>query len=79
MEAVASEVAVLRRDYPGSVVWGLSARRWVLMSPKKGYGFNPRLHLLFRTATRLFEPMFDLNHIFGRGFIYKECESGRRF
>lgn len=66
MEGVALEVATLRRQFPGSVAWGLSDRRWVLLSKARGCGFNPRLHLLFRAVTRLFEPMFDLNHIFGR-------------
>lgn len=66
MEAVASEIATLRGEYPQSVVWGLSARRWALLSRRRGYGFHPRLHVAFRITTRLLEPMFDLNHIFGR-------------
>ncbi len=66
MEAVASEVATLRRQFQQSVAWGLSVRHWALLSRKRGYCFNPRLHLLFRATTRIFEPIFDLNHIFGR-------------
>jgi len=65
MEAVASEVAILRRQFPFSVAWGLSHRHWALASWKRGYCLNPRLHLLFRAATRVLEPIFDLNHIFG--------------
>src|SRR4051812_44271899 len=65
MEAVAAEVATLRRHFPSSVAWGLSHRHWVLLSRRRGYCLHPRLHLLFRAATRLLEPAFQLNHIFG--------------
>ena len=66
MEAIASEVATLRGEFPDSVVWGLSYRHWALLSWRRGfYCLNPRLHLLFRATTRMLEPMFDLNHIFG--------------
>lgn len=65
MEAISAEVALLRRTFPGSVAWGLSRRRWLLCSPSVGYCVHPRLHLLFRLATRLLEPLFDLNHIVG--------------
>jgi glycosyltransferase involved in cell wall biosynthesis len=65
MEAIASEVALLRRHFPVSVVWGLSHKHWVLLSWKRGYCLNRRLHLLFRAATRILEPVFDLNHVFG--------------
>lgn len=65
MEAVASEAAVLRRELPGSIAWGLSHRHWLLLSRKRGCCVHPRLHLLFRAATRILEPAFDLNHIFG--------------
>jgi len=65
MEAIASEVAALRRCFPASVAWGLSHRHWALLSWKRGFCLNPRFHLLFRTATRLLEPAFQLNHIFG--------------
>lgn len=65
MEAVAAEVALLRQSFPGSVAWGLHPRRWLLLSPRRGYCLNPRLHLLFRLATRVLEPAFQLNHVFG--------------
>ena len=65
MEAIASEVALLRRHFPASVAWGLSRRHWAVFSWHRGYCLHPRLHLLFRGATRLLEPAFQLNHIFG--------------
>lgn len=65
MEAIASEVALLRRRFPGSVAWGLTHRRWVLLSRRRGYCVHPRLHLLFRLATRVFESAFDIHHVFG--------------
>jgi glycosyltransferase involved in cell wall biosynthesis len=65
MEAIASEVATLRREFPRSIVWGLSYRHWALFSRRRGYCLNPRFHLLFRMVTRILEPTFDLNHIFG--------------
>ena len=65
MEAVAAEVALLRRRFPASIAWGLSRRHWARMSWRRGYCVHPRLHLVFRAATRVLEPMFDLNHIFG--------------
>ncbi len=65
MEAIASEVALLRRRFRGSVVWGLSPRHWALLSWQRGYCLNPRLHLLFRLVTRFLEPVFQLNHVFG--------------
>lgn len=65
MEAIAAEVALLRRHFPGSVAWGLSHRHWVRLSWRRGYCLHPRLHLLFRAATRLLEPAFQLNHIVG--------------
>ncbi len=65
MEAAAAEVALLRRAFPSGVAWGLSHRRWALLSCRRGYCLHPRLHLLFRLATRLLEPAFDLHHVFG--------------
>lgn len=65
MEAIASEVATLRETFPGSVVWGLSRSHWARFSKRRGYYLNPKLHLLFRAGARIFEPAFDLNHIFG--------------
>ena len=55
LEAIASEVALLRQAFPSSVAWGMSHRRWALLSRRRGYCLHPRLHLLFRLATRLLE------------------------
>ncbi len=65
MEAIASEVALLRSRFPGSIAWGMSHRRRVLLSWKRGFCVHPRLHMLFRAATRILEPAFQLNHIVG--------------
>lgn len=65
MEAVAAEVALLRRHFSQSVVWGLTHRRRLMLSLSRGYAFHPRLHLLFRAATRVLEPFFQINHVFG--------------
>jgi glycosyltransferase involved in cell wall biosynthesis len=64
MEAIAFEVAALRRHFPSSIAWGLTARRWARLS-RRGLCFHPRLHLAFRLLARLFEPVFQLNHVFG--------------
>lgn len=65
MEAISSEVALLRRSFPSSISWGLSHRHWALLSPTRGFCLHPKLHLLFRAATRLLEPLFEINHVFG--------------
>ncbi|HEX8201005.1 MAG TPA: glycosyltransferase [Isosphaeraceae bacterium] len=65
IEAIASEVSALRRCYPGSVAWGLSHRCWALLSWRRGYCLNPWLSPVFCAATRILEPLFQLNHIFG--------------
>lgn len=65
MEAVASEVALLRGHFRASIAWGLSHRHWALASWKRGFCLHPRFHLCFRAATRVFEPVFDVNHVFG--------------
>jgi glycosyltransferase involved in cell wall biosynthesis len=65
MEAVSSEVACLRRAFPGSVSWGVSSRRPWRFSWRRGYGCPPRLHLAFRAATWCLQNGFDLNHLFG--------------
>lgn len=65
IEAVASEVALLRREFRSSVSWGLSHHHWALMSLRRGFCFHPKLQLLFRAATRLLQPIFQINHIFG--------------
>lgn len=65
MEAIAAEVALLRRRFPASAAWGISHRHWAMLSLKRGVCLHPRLHLLFRAITRLLEPAFQLNHIMG--------------
>jgi glycosyltransferase involved in cell wall biosynthesis len=65
MEAIASEVALLRQRFPSSLTWGMSHRHWILLSWRRGLCLNPRLHWLFRAAVRVLEPAFQLNHIFG--------------
>jgi glycosyltransferase involved in cell wall biosynthesis len=65
MEAVASEVALLRLHNPGSVVWGINSSHWARWTRRGGFHVGPRLHLLFRLLTAILEPLFDINHIFG--------------
>ncbi|MHB8974341.1 MAG: glycosyltransferase [Pirellulaceae bacterium] len=65
MEAIASEVACLRRAFPGSVVWGVSPRESVRLSWRRGFGVHPRWHLMFRGATWLAQRAFDINHVYG--------------
>lgn len=65
MEAVAGEVRLLRDHFPRSVAWGVNSNYWLRFSKRKGWIFHPRLHLLFRAATRCLEPAFSINHIFG--------------
>jgi glycosyltransferase involved in cell wall biosynthesis len=65
MEAVSAEVALLRSRFRSSVAWGLSHRHPVLLSWRRGFCLHPGYHLIFRAATRLLEPLFQLNHIFG--------------
>jgi len=64
MEAVAFEVAALRRHFPGGIAWGITARNWARVS-RRELSFHPRLHLVFRLLVRLLEPAFQLNHVFG--------------
>ncbi len=65
VEAVAGEVACLRRMFPGSVVWGVNARRPPRFSWRRGFGFPPRTQLAFRAVTGCLQRLFDLNHLFG--------------
>jgi glycosyltransferase involved in cell wall biosynthesis len=65
MEAISAEVAMLRRRFPSSVAWGLSHRHWAMLSWKRGYCVHPQFYLLFRAATRVLEPAFHVNHVFG--------------
>jgi glycosyltransferase involved in cell wall biosynthesis len=64
IEAVASEVATLRRAFPGSMAWGVGARNWLRVS-RHGIGVNARLHLLFRGLTQIAQRCFDVQHLFG--------------
>ncbi|RIK80388.1 MAG: hypothetical protein DCC68_11185 [Planctomycetota bacterium] len=65
MEALASEVACLRRAFRGSAVWGVNARsRWPL-TVRHGLGFHPRMQLVFRGLTAVLQHAFDVNHVFG--------------
>jgi glycosyltransferase involved in cell wall biosynthesis len=65
MEAIASEVALLRRAFPGSITWGIAARDWLRLSPRSGFGVHPRLHGLFRMATWAAQRCYDVQHLFG--------------
>lgn len=64
-EAIASEVATLRQRFPASVVWGVSPRRLMQLSWRRGFAFHSRLHWAFRGVAYLFQRAFDLNHLFG--------------
>lgn len=65
MEAISSEVGLLRKSFPSSVAWGLTHRRWACLSWKRGFCLHPNLHLVFRLTTKVLEPIFQINHIFG--------------
>lgn len=65
MEAIAGEVALLRRHFRPSVAWGISPARWCQVSWRRGFGVHPRMHLAFRAATWLLQRAFSVNHIFG--------------
>lgn len=78
MEAIASEVALLRRHHPRSVAWGLSHRCWARLSWRHGYRVHPCLHLVFRLATRVLEPAFQLNHVFGSAGDWFYLQSKKR-
>ena len=51
MEAIAGEVALLRRNFRPSVAWGISSAHWLQFSYRRGFGVHPRMHLAFRAAT----------------------------
>lgn len=65
MEAVASEIASLRRAFPGSAAWGVSRRDTRLIGFKNGLSFHPRAFLAFRAVTAVMQWRFDVNHVFG--------------
>ena len=65
MEAVAAEVACLRRAFPGSAAWGISGRDGWRISWRNGFGFPPWAQLGFRAISGLAQWAFDINHLFG--------------
>ena len=65
MEAIAGEVALLRRHFPDSVSWGVSPSMKLQWSKRGGYAFHPRLHYFFRGLTWLRQGRFSINHLFG--------------
>jgi glycosyltransferase involved in cell wall biosynthesis len=65
MEALASEVALLRRAFPRSLTWGIAARDLLRLSRSHGFGVHPRFHLLFRAAAWVAQRCFDIQHLFG--------------
>lgn len=65
MEAIAGEVALLRRHFRPSVAWGISPARWFQLSWRRGFQVHPRLHLGFRAATWVMQRAFCINHLFG--------------
>lgn len=65
MEAISAEVAVLRRRFRSSVAWGMSPRHWAVVSWRRGFCLHPKMQLAFRAITKVLEPAFHLNHVFG--------------
>lgn len=65
MEAVASEVALLRPRFPSSILWGISPAVGIQLSPQHGFAFNPKLHLLFRAGVHFAQGRYDINHLYG--------------
>src|SRR5688572_2655780 len=65
MEAVAGEVACLRRAFPGSIRWGISARQKKNFVLRDGICLHPRLDLLFRGITWAMQRRYDIQHLFG--------------
>jgi glycosyltransferase involved in cell wall biosynthesis len=65
MEAVASEVALLRRSFPHSVVWGVSRRDGLTLSWRRGFSVPPSFAVPFRLVSRVAQRAFHVNHIFG--------------
>ncbi len=65
MEAVASEVALLRQNFRPSITWGVTSSPWLQCSWRRGFGIHPRMHLAFRGATFFLQRAFLINHLFG--------------
>ena len=77
MEAVASEVALLRRHLPRSSAWGLHSSAWC-RTGRRSVCLHPKLQLPFRVLTRLLEPLHDVNHVFGSLGDWHYLEGPRR-
>lgn len=65
MEAVASEVALLRRHFPGSIVWGVGPRIRGVRFSRGVFAFHHRWSLLFRLLVTIGQGRFDIQHLFG--------------
>lgn len=65
MEAISSQVALLRSRFQGSVAWGVHPSRSISLSWRNGVVVHPRLWLPFRGATGVLQWAFRINHIFG--------------
>lgn len=65
MEAVASEVALLRQSFPMSLTWGITSSPGLQCSWRRGFAIHPRMHLAFRASTFFLQRAFHINHLFG--------------
>jgi glycosyltransferase involved in cell wall biosynthesis len=65
IEAIGSEVAVLRRHFRSSVAWGINPMCWVQCSWRRGFICHPNFWPMFRSSTWLLQRLFEVNHIFG--------------
>lgn len=77
MEAVASEVALLRKHLPRSSAWGLHSSAWCRLGTRS-LCLHPKLQLPFRVLTRLLEPLHDVNHVLGSLGDWHYLEGPRR-
>ena len=65
MEAISGQVALLRRNFPGSVAWGMNPKKTCQLSWRGGIVVHPRLWLPFHAVTCVLQSGFNLNHIVG--------------
>jgi len=65
MEAIAAEVALLRRNFPRSVIWGVSSRDGNRLHWTKGFAVSPRFQIPFRLITAVAQHAFHINHLIG--------------
>lgn len=65
MEAMASEVALLRKRFPDNALWGVSPAANLRLSRRDGFAFHPKYHWLFRGMAALWQGRYDINHLFG--------------